>query len=295
MKLQHYLASYVLACCIAGSAGVAHGEELTLKDGKTISGTIVGFENGMFKVQTDFGFVLVLKDKVAKIDMTRGQPAAPPSPSVVPPVVNPAVGTNRPRKAPPAAEVVRATPPAEPVPPPSHPIESAPPAPIREHLEGNTYFNDTFHFSMYRPPEWNAYEAVSKETGSGIAAIGSTDEQNLVIVDRQVWSGPPNLKSDQAEARLRKTYQEYRRLSEESTELNGEPAIRRTFTGVLDGFEWHGLSVHFARGNTVFGIIGLTSSENFGFEVAIFNKIIKSFQFLDQAPPSPIKAAPNGQ
>jgi hypothetical protein len=284
MKLRFQFATFGLAYCIAIMAGSARGEELILKDGETITGTIVGFENGMFRVRTDFGFALVLKDKVAKIDMMSGQAASSAPASVAPPAGAPAKHPESPRKAPLQAEAGHAAPsPKPPAPPPSHPIDSPLPASIVQHVEDNTYYNETFHFAMYNPPEWKTYEAVAKETGSGIAAIGSGDEQNLVIVDRQVWSGAPNLKSDQAEARLRKTYQDYKRLTEDATELDGVPAIRRTFTGVLDGFEWHGVSVHFARGNTVFGIIGLTSSENYGFDVGIFNKIIKSFRFMDRA------------
>ena len=42
-------------------------DEIQLKDGKTFYGTIVGYDNNMFKVKTDFGFVLVEKSKIAAI------------------------------------------------------------------------------------------------------------------------------------------------------------------------------------------------------------------------------------
>ena len=71
-----------------------------------------------------------------------------------------------------------------------------------------------------------------------------------------------------------------------------------TLRELLDGAEWHGVAVHVIHGNMVFGIIGLTSSETFQFQEAIFNKIIKSFQFL--APPAssaglpkPLSSAPH--
>ena len=137
------------------------------------------------------------------------------------------------------------------------------PAHLQEHVDGNTYFSDTFQFSMFKPPDWKIYEGVPKETGSGIMAMGTEDEQTLLIVDRQVWSGTPKLTSDQVEAKLRQTYQEYRRISEDAFECDGQTATRRTFTGVLDGAEWHGVAVHVIHGNMVFGIIGLTSAETF--------------------------------
>ena len=62
-----------------------------------------------------------------------------------------------------------------------------------------------------------------------------------------------------------------------SFECDGQTATRRTFSGVLDGAEWHGVAVHVIHGNMVFGIIGLTSAETFQFQEAIFNKIIKTF------------------
>ena len=49
------------------SGGVARADEIPLKDGKKLYGVIVAYEENMFKVKTDFGYVLVEKDKVASI------------------------------------------------------------------------------------------------------------------------------------------------------------------------------------------------------------------------------------
>ena len=177
--------------------------------------------------------------------------------------------------------------PVKAVPPPvSHPVDVPLPAHLEEHVDGNTYFNDTFHFSMFKPPDWKIYEGVTKETGSGIMAMGTEDEQTLLMVDRQLWSGIPNLASDEIEAKLRQTYQEYRRVSEEPFVCDGQAAVRRSFTGILDGAEWHGMAVHVIRGNMVFGIIGLTSAETFQFQEAIFTKVVKTFHSLPAGPPT---------
>lgn len=114
--------------------------------------------------------------------------------------------------------------------------------------------------------------------------MGTEDEQTLLIVDRQVWSGTPDLKTDRTEGSLQKTYREYQKLSESPVQLDGHPGFRRLFKGVLDGAEWHGVSVDVARGNTLYGIIGLTSAETFQFQQAVFNKIINSFRFLAPSP-----------
>jgi hypothetical protein len=167
----------------------------------------------------------------------------------------------------------------------SRPVDTPLPAKIEEHLDGTTYINDTFQFAMYKPPGWKIHEGVSRETGRAIVAIGTEDERTVLFVERQVWSGAPDLKSDAVEVNLRRTYEDYRVLGQSSLQLDGRPALRRDFTGVLEGTEWHGVSVRLAQGNTAFGIIGLTSSDMFEFQQAVLDKIIRSFHFLS-APPA---------
>ena len=53
-------------------------EEITLKDGQKIVGTIVGYEKDMFRVETDYGIALVRKDKVASIQVSKPDAATPP-------------------------------------------------------------------------------------------------------------------------------------------------------------------------------------------------------------------------
>lgn len=45
----------------------SRADEIRLKDGKKLYGVIVAYEDNMFKVKTDFGYVLVEKDKIASI------------------------------------------------------------------------------------------------------------------------------------------------------------------------------------------------------------------------------------
>jgi hypothetical protein len=68
-------------CALTLSAIPASADEIRLKDGKKLYGVIVAYEENMFKVKTDFGFVLVEKDKIASIiptapTNTEPQPAA---------------------------------------------------------------------------------------------------------------------------------------------------------------------------------------------------------------------------
>jgi len=50
-------------------SSAARADDLKLKDGTKISGTIVGFEENSFKVKTSYGFALVQKDQVVSISM----------------------------------------------------------------------------------------------------------------------------------------------------------------------------------------------------------------------------------
>jgi hypothetical protein len=58
----------------------ARADEIQLKDGKKLYGVIVAFEDNMFKIKTDYGFVLVEKDKISKIvPSTPASKSEPPS------------------------------------------------------------------------------------------------------------------------------------------------------------------------------------------------------------------------
>jgi hypothetical protein len=84
-------------------------DDLKLKDGSKISGTIVGFEENSFKVKTSYGYAVVQKDQVVSIAVSNA-PAAPAEKSPEPVAV----------KAPPAekpkTESVKSVPAATPLP-----------------------------------------------------------------------------------------------------------------------------------------------------------------------------------
>jgi hypothetical protein len=284
-----FFVSLVTVCALTFYPRTCVADEFTLKDGRKIVGTIVGYDENMFRVQTDFGYVLIRRDKVVSIrvepgaekkaEETAGASHAPGVPVPAPAApASPAPSSPSPRPTPPAPRV------APPAPQVSRPLNEPLPAHLRERVDGNTYINDTFQFAMYKPPDWEILEELHREKVSAIVAMSSQNQQTLLFVDRQVWSGEPNLNDDRVEANLRASYENYKKLSESSAQIDGLPAIRRNFTGAIDGVEWHGISVRIARGKTVFGIIGLTSDETYGFQEAVFNKMIRSFHFLESAP-----------
>jgi hypothetical protein len=61
-----------LAILAGGYFVAARADEIKLKDGTKINGTIVGFEDNSFKVKTSYGFAVVQKDQVVSIIVSDG-------------------------------------------------------------------------------------------------------------------------------------------------------------------------------------------------------------------------------
>jgi hypothetical protein len=97
VAVRHCARVAVIAAVAATSFALrpASGDELKLKDGSKISGTIVGFDDNSFKVKTNYGFAVVQKDQVVSIAITpaaktedpekKAEPAAEKAPPPAPP------------------------------------------------------------------------------------------------------------------------------------------------------------------------------------------------------------------
>src|SRR5208282_4782071 len=84
MKHARLSAGLALIAALVCLAAPARAEEIILKNGEKIVGTIVGYEKDMFRVETEYGIALVRKDKVASIQVNKpdvGSPQAPPRPA----------------------------------------------------------------------------------------------------------------------------------------------------------------------------------------------------------------------
>src|SRR5258708_38999573 len=64
---RRFLTAAIGAISLATTATPVSADEIRLKDGKKLYGVIGSYEENMFKVKTDFGYVLVEKDKIASI------------------------------------------------------------------------------------------------------------------------------------------------------------------------------------------------------------------------------------
>ena len=71
-----------MALMFSAMAPFARADEIRLKDGRKLNGVIVGYEDDMFKVKTDYGYELIKKDSIASIipSTPTGKPEAASAP-----------------------------------------------------------------------------------------------------------------------------------------------------------------------------------------------------------------------
>jgi hypothetical protein len=274
----------------------ASADEIRLKNGKKLFGEVVAIEGNMYKVKTDFGYILVEKDKIAAVI-----PIAPPSPkkeseaaknsgakheppSAAPVSTPPSVHANLGESAPglesdavrptlpAAARDVKAAAPAIPdssgsssdamapasAPPPPEPPG---PPPNREEVQGNTYINITHGFHMYKPPGWDLIEGVRNSMPNAIVAMGTQDQSTLLVVGQEPNKATLAKAAPTVEKRLHDIYDNYRLLSDRKTLLAGLPAIQYKFEGSADNHDWSGTLVVLVRGEDTMTILGMTYAQ----------------------------------
>lgn len=236
-------------------AAPARGDEVILRDGRKLIGTIVGFEKGVYRLETDFGTALIRKERIARIEFgaVEEKPAGGASMAPVP------------EKAP--------------APPPAVRERRPPGGRVIERVEGNTYVNDSFLFEMYKPPNWQVFDQAAREIPSAVTMLGTADQTTMLVVGTVLYDGPPGAYARVLENSLRQKYSEYAVQPEEHIRVAQRDAIRRSFSGMAGGQEWHGAVVNLADGVNHYGIIGVTRDEAFKFKEGVLAKIIASFRF----------------
>lgn len=133
MRARGLILGCIAVCVTALAIPRAHADEIRLKDGKKLYGVIVAYEDNMFKVKTDYGFVLVEKDKIASIIPTSpgGHSAAGPDPQ--PSAKSPTPASEKPAATKPEASASaahkEAPAPAKEATPAATPVKSTAPAP----------------------------------------------------------------------------------------------------------------------------------------------------------------------
>jgi hypothetical protein len=304
------------------SPRATQADELKLKDGTKIVGTIVGFEENSFKVKTNYGFAVVQKDQVLSISITdsakkpdaekKSEPSAakpaPPAAAVnsykknnaTPSTPNPAPAADpttsdpKPSSAnasPPAPNTAPATaksatsaaPAAAPAQPPA-PAKAAPPESMRERVTGNLYANETYGFQMYKPPTWQLVEGARSVLPGAITALGTSDETTYLLIGRQPIEKSFASDIDATDRHLRSTLDNFRALGEKKIVVSGEPAVEKRFRVSVDQHDWSGVAVFFQHDAHLYTIFGMTSADSDLVQIQenVISRAISSLQFAKQ-------------
>jgi hypothetical protein len=297
----------------------ASADDLKLKDGSKVSGTIVGFEENSFKVKTSYGFAIVQKDQVVSISMSaadktsdapkeKSAPVDEAAPAAAPKNGTPKTArlslpamaeSDLAEKAPPAAAVAPAkvaakTPAPSPssatasnappiAPPPAAPPKPPGPEPIREAVNGNVYTNETYRFHMYKPPDWDLIAAAPAVLPGAITAMGTGDDMTYFLIGQEPAGKSVATDMDATEKRLRDVMGNFRALDEKQITVSGTAVTEHRFRGSVDQHDWSGVVVIVPRGAKLFTIFGMTRADNDLVQIQenVIARAISSLEFTD--------------
>ncbi len=304
---------------LLGICPALRADELKLKDGTTITGTIVGFEENSFKVKTSYGFAEVQKDQVISIVISaaakkkesekKSEPAAdsssatdadPAKVSKSAPAKTPAknsassASSTAPSDANPSHSASNvATKPATnapapssaaanvPAPTPPAPTKPAAPEPMREEVSGNNYVNETYGFRMYKPPAWKVIEGARTLLPGSITAMGTDDQTTYLLIGQQNTAQSVAVNMDATERRLRDIMENFRPLDEKHITVSGIPAVERHFRGSVDQRDWSGVVVYIPHDSHFYTIFGMTIADTDLVQIQenVIARAISSLQF----------------
>jgi hypothetical protein len=299
-------ATVALAVALSGFTMLpapTRADEIKLKDGTKITGTIVGFEENSFKVKTSYGFAVVQKDQVVSIVVSEAPKTPAPTAAIensAPPAKSKAAKTDAAAKTSaanstptpatdpanalaaatpaPAPTVAAAKPAAAPAPKPPAP---APPEPMREQVVGNTYTNQTYGFQMYKPPAWKVIEGARTLLPGSITAMGTDDQNTYLLIGQEPAGKSMTSDIDATERRLRDILENFRPIDEKHVTISGVSAIERHFRGSVDQKDWSGVVVYVPRDQRMYTIFGMTLADTDLVQIQenVISRAISSLQF----------------
>ncbi len=256
---------------------LARADEIHLRDGTKINGTIVAFENDSFKVETAYGFALIRKDKVADIIIPAPKKESESKAKTDTAVTLPAAAPPAKNEAPPVKPAV-----AAPVPTPP-PVASEPPV-IRDEIRGNLYVNLTYGFQIYKPPSWELMPAARKALSGAVAALGTGDQTTLLVIGRESAKGSVEAYAAGTAKVVSEVYENYRLISSRHVMIAGLPAIEQRSRGTADGHDWSVVLVTFLHGNDAFTLLGMSwaNSDLIQVQENVIEKVVNSLTFAAQ-------------
>jgi hypothetical protein len=291
-----------IALTLCASGVSARADEIRLKGGKKLYGVIVSYEDNMFKVKTDFGYVLVEKDKIESIipstpagksepapaekkDAAQhpSKPTGDSQPQAVPAVASAsdtsAVATSASAKTADSgaagkngktAPKITNTAVKPEVTANGLATAAATPTPPKEpevpankeEIQGNLYTNYTHGFRMYKAPSWSLIEEARGALPNAIVAMGTSNESTLMVVGEEKTKESLDIAAAAVEKRLQDVYANYQRLSQRKSMVGGLPAVEYQYRGKADEHDWSGKLVVVARGKDVFTVLAMTYADS---------------------------------
>jgi hypothetical protein len=294
-----------IAALVLLLSGFVRADDLKLKDGSKVSGSIVGFDDNSFKVQTSYGFALVRKDQVVSITVSPATNHEPKKEQASPATdadakAKATESEGKPQGAAPTAAAVPQLKPkavAE-LPPPAIPtqtggtamaaVASPPPSlvqptpePIRDEVDGSTYINDTYRFRMYKPPDWQVIEGASSLMPGTIAAMGTNDQTTYLLIGEAPEGKSLANDIDATDQRLQNIMGNFRPLGQSHINVGGAQAIQQKFRGGVDDKDWSGTVVFVPHGTQLYTIFGMTvaASDLVQIQENVIARTIASLQF----------------
>jgi hypothetical protein len=303
---QRLARNLVLLAAAGLCAGAIRADEIRLKDGKKLHGVIVAYEDNMFKVKTDFGYVLVEKDKIASIipdtpaepDASKAEMGAKPSgtgdakatptteqmkkekASAI--VTNararpemPAAGKTDTNANAPVLKTAVATPKTS-----LATTAAPPPPPNREEIQGNLYINHEFGFRMYKAPSWQIIEGAGQTLPNAIVAMGTANESTLLVIGHEIIKASLDSAAQAVENRLHDVYDNYRLISQRKAVVGGRPAVEYRYRGLAEGHDWSGTLSVVSQGGEFLTVLGMTFADTDLIQIQE-NVIARSIASLD--------------
>ncbi|MGB6822279.1 MAG: hypothetical protein WBE21_09385 [Candidatus Acidiferrales bacterium] len=302
-------ASLILALVLLFSVA-ARADEFHLKDGSTVVGVIVGYQGNSFRVKTSYGFALVDRDSIASITVSKPAEKKLTTPGKAKPAdtasSQASASKNENSVAAKNAESAKqtqdgkseeasATAPqqtsnavAKPTTPTANQQPAAPPAPVtpapipvREEVQGNLYINDTYGFSIYKPPGWDLIEGARAALPGAVVAMGTSDQTTYLIIGLEPSSGTLQTHVASTNERLSNMFDDYRPLAPRQTIVAGMHAIEYQFQGMANEQQWSGTVMLLSRGDNFFTIFGVASSKTDLVQIQqnVISRTIASLQF----------------
>ncbi len=158
---------------------------------------------------------------------------------------------------------------------------------IEESLEGTQYVNKTGRFSLSLPLEWKINPEL-RVSGDVIAGLSSRDDMRYLMVVQEEYGGSLQSYKGLIEIQAKRTLEQYEKLSESPTTIDGKPALLFSYRGMSP--KANNLPIQFlvaiiSSGNTYSRIATWCIEPLFNETQPTFEKIIGSFH--STAPPTP--------